>query len=255
MNALMYWLAPKGLFGFVARLIFLTSCVAMANMLFATLFDDNPSHDAIYYVGHALFVGTPLIAFFLAVTVFQIRLQRKLWRLSRKDGLTGLNNRRTFFNNTIAARKGSKEGVLLMLDADLFKSINDQYGHHAGDMCLKSIAHTLQRNVRESDVVGRIGGEEFAIYLKDTTAEQAKVIGERLTKPIAFRTKTDEHLTVTLSIGATIAAPALTLDGLFAAADDALYAAKQNGRAQIIFSNYPIGPQPALGGLHPSFSG
>lgn len=240
MNTLMYWLAPKGLFGFIARLFFLTGIVAVANLAFAMLFDDHPSHHALYYIGHALFVGTPLIAFFLAVTVFQIKLQRKLWRLSRKDGLTGLNNRRAFFNKTIAARKACKEGVLLMLDADFFKTINDRYGHHAGDTCLRSIAYTLRRNVRESDIIGRIGGEEFAIYLKNTTADQAQVIGERLTKPIAFRTKTDEHLTVTLSIGATIAAPALTLDGIFAAADGALYEAKQNGRAQIVFSNSPL---------------
>jgi diguanylate cyclase len=151
------------------------------------MLDDDPPHEFSYYFLHATFVDGPLITFFLAVLTFQIRLQRKLWRPSRKDGLTGLDNRRTFFDMADKRRKQCSRGVLLMLDADRFKSINDTYGHQAGDSCLKAIAYLLQRNLRDGDVIGRIGGEEFEIYLQDATVEQARVIGTRFTTPIPLR--------------------------------------------------------------------
>lgn len=236
MDQLMRLLAPHSTFGFISRLIFLTAFVAAANIVFAFAVDENYGMQSpLYYLAHATFVGGPLIAFFLAVTVFQIRLQRKLWRLSRKDGLTGLNNRRTFFDLATSARTSDEIGVLLMLDADWFKNINDTYGHRAGDKCLQSIAYTLRRSVRQGDIVGRIGGEEFAIYLKNTTLQQTRVIGERLTKPIAFRFGDEQHLSVTLSIGAVKSCPDDTLDDMFALADNALYRAKLNGRAQMVF--------------------
>lgn len=236
MDKVMHWLAPKGAIGFVTRLVVLTCLVAAANLVFALVFEVGHMRQPLYYLAHALFVGAPLIAFFLTVTVFQIRLQRKLSRLSRKDGLTGLNNRRTFFARMATVLEQKKSGVLLMLDADLFKQINDNYGHHVGDRCLQSIAHTLRRNIRKGDVVGRLGGEEFAIYLQNATIGQARAIGERLTKPIPFKADNDEHLTVTLSIGATISKPGITLDDLVAVADRAMYRAKQDGRARMIFA-------------------
>lgn len=235
MDKVMRWLAPRGVVSFFARLVVLIGIVTSANVLFAIVHDDQGLQSMAYYVAHATFVGGPLIAFFLAVTVFQVRLQRKLWRLSRKDSLTGLNNRRTFFDlaSKQAAAKG--HGVLLVLDADWFKSINDTYGHAAGDSCLRSIAYTLRRNVRQNDILGRIGGEEFAIYLSGATLQQARVIGERLTKPIPFKTEHDQHLTITLSIGASVSGKKSSLDDLFANADSALYRAKLEGRAKLVF--------------------
>ena len=230
----MDWFAPRSAFGFTVRLLFLVSVVAIANIAFAIVVGEYHSHATSYFFMHAAIVGGPLIAFFLAVCTFQIRLQRKLWRLSRKDGLTGLNNRRTFFDRFEDKRRKSRDGVLLVIDADFFKRINDTYGHQAGDRCLKSIAYVLQRSVRKDDVIGRIGGEEFAIYLHDTTLQQARVIGERLTKPIAFQSEANAHLTVTLSIGAVFSYPEATMDQLFGLADEALYRAKLAGRARMI---------------------
>lgn len=235
MDTLMQWLAPKGTVGFLVRLLLLIGVVAVANLMFGLLHDDHGLHELSYYLLHAAFVGGPLVAFFLAVSTFQIKLQRKLWQLSRKDGLTGLDNRRTFFDRTDHRRKQGGRGVLLMLDADRFKNINDTYGHQTGDTCLKAIAYLLKRNLREGDVVGRIGGEEFAIYLQDATVEQARVIGTRFTIPIPFKSDDSPHLSITLSIGAVIACPKITLDEMFVSADKALYRAKENGRAQMIF--------------------
>lgn len=233
---LMHVLAPRSGWGFVLRLVLLTGLVAAANMAFSLAFNEH-EHPTIYYVAHALFVGGPLIAFFLAVTVFQIRLQRKLSRLSREDPLTGLRNRRSFFDILAKIRARDGRGVLLLLDADHFKAINDTHGHHAGDNCLRSIAYTIQRSVRKEDLVGRIGGEEFAVYLRATTRGQAKVIGERLTLPISFRTASDEVLSVTLSIGAAVCTPGRSVDETLAAADRALYDAKLEGRARMIFAD------------------
>lgn len=235
MDQLMRLLAPRSTFGFVSRLAFLIAVVAVANVGFALIFDDaHGLHAPGYYLTHAAFVGGPLIAFFLAVTVFQIRLQGKLWRLSRKDELTGLNNRRTFFDLTSKARTQESSGVLLMLDADWFKRINDTYGHKAGDKCLQSIASVLRQHIRQDDIAGRIGGEEFAIYLNKTTLQQAKVVGERLTKPIHFQLDETQQTSVTLSIGAVKSCATATLDEMFVMADNALYRAKLNGRAQIV---------------------
>jgi diguanylate cyclase (GGDEF)-like protein len=219
--------------------------VAVANVAYGYLYDDHSLHEPGYYIVHALFVGSPLICIFLTVSVFQIKLQRNLSRLANKDGLTGLDNRRAFFKKTGRLREVTKSGVLLMLDADRFKEINDRYGHHVGDICLKSIAKTLQKNTRSADVVARIGGEEFAVYMQNTTVLQAQAVGARLIMPIPFQTMPGGTSTVTLSIGACAAQSDETLDDLFVAADRALYQAKQNGRAQIAFSEFFLDGQPA----------
>ena len=232
---LMQVLAPRGASGFVVRLVLLTGIVALANLGFSAVVEDE-NHPFAFYLGHALFVGMPLIAFFLTVSLFQIRLQRKLWRLSRKDPLTKLNNRRSFFEITQKIREVDARGILLLLDADHFKAINDTHGHLTGDRCLESIAYTIKRGVRKEDVVGRIGGEEFAVYLRATTRGQAKVIGERLTLPISYRAADDTPLSVTLSIGAVVATHEESLDDLFARADRALYDAKLEGRARLVFA-------------------
>lgn len=235
MDRFMHLLAPKGWIGFAIRLVLLVALVAVANILFSRFFDSVDNHELhhpSFYIKHATVVGGPFIAFFLAVSVFQVRLQQRLSKLSRKDGLTGLNNRRTFFDLVERVRADEAKGVLLILDADHFKQINDTYGHLAGDCCLKSIAHTLNRNLRKNDVLSRIGGEEFALYLTGASVETARVIGERFAKPICFNAQTTKNLSVTLSIGAAQSQPGVSTDELCARADAALYRAKANGRAQ-----------------------
>ena len=233
MDRLMYLLAPRGVLGFAVRLVCLVALVALLNLFFSVVYDPHELHEAGYYITHAVIVGGPLIAFFLAVTVFQIKLQRKLWRLARKDGLTALNNRRTFFDETSKRRATNHTGVLLMLDADNFKDINDTYGHQVGDRCLKVIARQLRRSLRSKDVVGRLGGEEFAIYVLGATLEEARTIGNRLTEPLAIPLETGGQVEVTLSVGAVIDRPHLSLDEMCSYADKALYWAKSNGRAQL----------------------
>lgn len=234
MERLMRLLAPQTAIGFCLRFLCLIGLLASASGLFHHFIEDQSDGHLVYFVLHSFIVSGPLVAFFLAVTHFQIQLQQNLWTLSREDGLTGLYNRRTFFDLTTTARSKKKAGVLMMIDADRFKAINDTYGHQAGDECLKSIAYTIKRNIREDDIVGRIGGEEFAVYLHASTLPQARAIGERLTKPISFSTDATGPLTVTLSIGAATTNPDWTIDDVFGFADHALYQAKQQGRARMI---------------------
>jgi diguanylate cyclase len=168
--------------------------------------------------------------------------------LSRKDGLTGLNNRRTFLELAQLRLDESPFGVVILLDADHFKRVNDVYGHAVGDVCLKEIAHRLKWNLREIDVAGRIGGEEFAVLFANATIEQARVIAGRLGQPIPFRAEGQaEHLSVTLSMGAVLIEPEISLDALLVRADQALYAAKEAGRARLVFWSDPNEPAEKVG--------
>ncbi|WP_322890412.1 MULTISPECIES: GGDEF domain-containing protein [unclassified Yoonia] len=234
-------LEPRSRRGVVVRVLFFVAVISLANILFATLIGPLlPGKPVLYQIAKSAFVGGPLLWFFFVVMLYQVRLQRHLSLLSRKDWLTGLNNRRTFLDLASKRHKDYKSDILLMLDADNFKQINDTYGHQAGDTCLKAIAYMLKRNLREEDVSGRIGGEEFAILLANSTPDQARVIAERLIKPIPFRAG-PAHLTVTLSIGAVVTSPDRPLEQLFSLADKALYQAKSEGRARVIFAGPELG--------------
>lgn len=234
MGSILRALTPKTTGGAILRFAIFVGLIVLANFAFAILYDGRLMQDPAYYISHAVVVGGPFTAFFFLVMMMQVRLQRKLLFLSRKDSLTGLDNRRSFLERT-ARRHRAGGGMLLLIDADNFKKINDTYGHQTGDECLKSIAYMLQRNTRADDVVGRVGGEEFAVFLSGANLYQARVIGKRLTQPIPIKAGPQrQHLTVTLSIGAVHACPKAPLETLLNNADRALYQAKAEGRARMI---------------------
>jgi diguanylate cyclase (GGDEF)-like protein len=179
-------------------------------------------------------------------THLTIKLQGDLLRANALlDGLTGVANRRKFDEDFQADwRQCAREGAslaLLMVDVDYFKRFNDQYGHQAGDACLKAIARALGASLRRPyDKVARYGGEEFACLLPKTDLAGARIIAQRMIEQV--RALAIEHLpsgveaTVTISVGvaACIAsAEDATPAALCKAADDALYAAKRAGRARI----------------------
>ena len=238
MDKVMRILEPRSAVAVVVRVIAFIGLVALANVGFAHLYPNHAHHDPLYYIAHAIVVGGPFIGFFFIVMMFQVRLQRRLSYLSRKDGLTGLNNRNTFMDLAERRHRAALTGILLLLDADHFKRINDEHGHQTGDKCLQSIAHTLKRCLREKDVVGRIGGEEFSIYLSNTTLPHARAIAERFTQPISFRSAIDGRpLTVTLSVGAIETEPEMTMSDMLGLADQGLYHAKATGRAKMVVWN------------------
>ena len=153
------------------------------------------------------------------------------------DVLTGILNRRRVMElgerEFRAAKRYDHACSLLLLDVDHFKKVNDSLGHAAGDEVLVSIANRCAATLRQVDIFGRVGGEEFALFMPHSTKEQAMQAAERLRKVIADTpfTTGENTLTVTVSIGVAEMTPEMdTLDALFRQADNALYEAKRRGR-------------------------
>jgi diguanylate cyclase (GGDEF)-like protein len=166
-----------------------------------------------------------------------IRTAERMEKLATTDSLTGLFNRRQLLTSLEAEwsrfQRYYRSLSVLMLDVDHFKAINDRFGHAVGDITLKAIADACLARKRKSDVVGRIGGEEFAIVLPETSLSWARIVAERLRKRIAALTITAEghRFNVTASIGIAEAAVSMSgIDALMSAADQALYKAKSGGR-------------------------
>lgn len=163
------------------------------------------------------------------------RLEAELRRLADSDHLTDALSRRRFLQicEEVWARTqaGEAPASVLMLDLDRFKRINDRYGHSAGDMVLKAFVETCRDCVRADDVIGRMGGEEFAILLTGTPPE-AQAIAEELCRVVAHRPVRLEHglLSISVSIGLADFRPNESMSATLRRADAALYAAKHAGR-------------------------
>lgn len=168
-------------------------------------------------------------------------LLEKLELQANRDYLTGLSNRRHFLEQgeielSRAKRYGNALSIF-MLDIDHFKKINDTHGHKAGDLVLQKLSTVCQQTLRTVDIVGRIGGEEFAVLLPETDAGQAAEVGERLRENIANSNVILDAglpLQFTVSIGiATLKDNSINLDMLLNLADQALYDAKNSGRNRV----------------------
>ncbi|MBN2044896.1 MAG: diguanylate cyclase [Anaerolineales bacterium] len=167
--------------------------------------------------------------------------QAELEQISRLDGLTGIYNRRYFFE--LAAREYARSQryghplSAIMIDLDHFKIINDTHGHAVGDQVLVEVAQRVKAAVREVDIVGRYGGEEFVVLLPETELEAAKVLAKRIWHQLTDRPTITSKLLIPInaSIGVATYEPdtKITLDTLIDQADQALYKAKELGRNRI----------------------
>ncbi|MGB7648393.1 MAG: GGDEF domain-containing protein [Pseudomonas fluorescens] len=159
-------------------------------------------------------------------------------RAAQTDELTGLMNRRAFFEHAhllyAQCRQHRQPLSALMLDMDHFKAINDTYGHQAGDQVLRQVGGVISASFRQADVYGRLGGEEFAVLLPNTTLETAQGIAEQLITAIAgLASEPVQGLTASLGV-ATTRSPDQDLHSLMNSADKALYRAKAMGRNQVV---------------------
>jgi len=161
--------------------------------------------------------------------------------LATIDSMTGLYNRRHFW--TMAAAEWSRFQryyrplSVLMIDVDHFKAVNDRYGHAVGDEVLVAVANACREGKRNSDIVGRIGGEEFAMLLPETDLGQARIVAERVRQSIAASALQahEAHFNVTASIGFAAATASMSgFEALLHAADQALYQAKAGGRNRAV---------------------
>jgi diguanylate cyclase len=154
--------------------------------------------------------------------------------LVKYDALTSVLCRSYFYQMWREGRR--KGGFLAIVDADKFKSINDKFGHDVGDEALKHIAHGLSRVVPDFGFVGRLGGEEFCIYLPHATRDQAKLVVSEVCswfRNVPLQVK-DHELQITVSIGLTIDNPNEAIGIVMKRADQCLYAAKNSGRDRYV---------------------
>ncbi|RYD56933.1 MAG: diguanylate cyclase [Sphingomonadales bacterium] len=166
-----------------------------------------------------------------------LRMEEKLRHAATTDELTGLLNRRAFLaaldvEILRSARSGSPL-ALALVDLDHFKSVNDRFGHAGGDEVLRRFAETARGAMRTSDIIGRLGGEEFAVLMPETDQVQSGIAGERLRDTIARRRvvlSTGALCPVTISVGVAHYKPGEKRDRLIIRADEALYDAKDSGR-------------------------
>ena len=164
---------------------------------------------------------------------------RALREASIRDPLTGLYNRRHFFDAAAHLCANVKRrhltGVLAMIDIDHFKQVNDSYGHHTGDLVLQHLSSLLQQRFRESDIVARLGGEEFCVFASNMDPRQAHRLFDELRAAIEQSEvlSDDAHIRLTVSIGLSTDA-ARPLDILLREADENLYEAKRSGRNRVV---------------------
>ena len=183
---------------------------------------------------------TSFVGFSTEITKI-VEQKKELEEQAATDELTGIANRRHFmsvaYNQQSLAIKHGLNMSVMIIDLDYFKRVNDKFGHHVGDLVLKKVAVELSKNVRTSDLVSRMGGEEFAILMPETTPQKAQEIAQKICKNVErlMILEMDEgNSNLTVSIG--VATCELIPEGVGKAlikADEALYRAKNNGRNQV----------------------
>jgi diguanylate cyclase (GGDEF)-like protein len=186
--------------------------------------------------------------YFIGTTLFLVSLLKESSETGHRlaaltDPLTGLPNRRAFFSacdRLLAERRRNSAPVtVVVVDLDRFKSVNDTFGHAVGDQVLGVFANVVREQLRSDDIVGRIGGEEFAIVLPNTNASEGSAIAERLRAAFAdaARRVGGHDVNATFSGGATcIVGQKASIAEALEEADAALYRAKLNGRNRIEFA-------------------
>jgi diguanylate cyclase (GGDEF)-like protein len=163
---------------------------------------------------------------------------RRLEEKASRDNMTGMLNRESFFAALDGSRRKTDRGALLIIDADHFKKINDNFGHLTGDTALLEIAAAIARAIRVGDILGRVGGEEFGAFLVGANDQEAIRVAERIRREvelIRFQPMDGKVVPLTVSIGGTPCARDANVSDLMRAADKRLYEAKSQGRNLAIF--------------------
>ncbi len=197
--------------------------------------------DVEVYSGPILVQGRQLLYSVIHDVTERIRLEREMTHMATTDALTEINNRHQFFHlagqELKRAQRYKRPLAVIMLDIDYFKSINDNFGHHTGDVVLKAFATLTRETLRETDILGRLGGEEFAAILPETALEDGSQVAERLreeTEKCVVTVKGDD-IKFTVSVGVAMVKEGDTeIEDAINRADEALYKAKRTGRNRVV---------------------
>jgi len=223
----------RAVFWVAAAAMIARAALAATTPLEPDFFAPNPLHSWSYLVFAGVCVAATLGVYWMMVQL----LQRELVVSATHDALTGLFNRQAFLaefeREASRSARGNAPFSLAVFDLDRFKALNDMYGHPAGDEALRLVAATMRQCLRRHDVLGRLGGEEFALLMPGTAREDALMVAERIRAGIEqlhYAVK-GERISLSVSGGlATRGRDGADWDTLFAAADRALYGAKHAGR-------------------------
>ncbi len=204
------------------------------NIIVMTGFIDDFSYDQAIEAGASDFIKKPFTMHEMMLRIQHVHLQEKLREMSNSDELTGLYNRRGFYaiaqQQLKVANRAKGKVALLFADMDKFKSINDQWGHQKGDEALVAMANILKQTFRESDLIARISGDEFALLLIDTPEKNLSIVFNRLQKNIdAFNIHSGGMFNLSLSIGMAVYYHdrPCSVDELLRQADRRMYEQKQ----------------------------
>jgi len=247
------------LFSFLVGTLAMVSCLTQISIMVPLLGEPYQPSMFINGVIGCYGIGSP-VAFFLCKQAERLRrandeLQHAQAALSdahdalaqkvRVDQMTGFLNREYFFEAFHSHHKphdGNPIGnTLLIIDADHFKQINDRFGHLAGDAALGLITGTIKKALRNDDVIGRIGGEEFGVLLPQTGRDDALVVAERIRQTVEmleFKPEdSSEIVPLTVSIGGVLTGTTAELSAAMGTADRNLYSAKNSGRNRVVISS------------------
>ena len=243
------WLAALRLTAIVICCVIVVSVIVSAVIL-NVLSDGMNQTGLIVSIVMPIIIGTPVM-FYLAVGRQRLKFANaQLAKLAATDWLTDCLNRRAFSQQVAKRLNEAKagpgpEGALLVIDADHFKAINDRFGHERGDEALQLIAGAIKGAVRDGDLVSRIGGEEFGVFLDRVTSETAASIADAIRAAIAgqvFAPAGQVH-PLSVSIGGVSFRGEASLSDLFRVADARLYDVKDSQRGRV---NLVTLPGPAL---------
>ncbi len=192
-----------------------------------------------------ILIGIPVIFFIegqsikLKNAIMTLDLMREeAEERAKRDSMTGLYNHQHFMEKIHEGGRRD-DGSLIVLDIDHFKNINDSYGHAQGDEALIHVVNAVRKAVRSKDVVGRIGGEEFAVFLLDASKEEAKSIASRIRKTVEkidFIPEDGVKAPLTVSVGVAMKGEVDNVIGAMQLADKRMYRAKESGRNQVVAS-------------------
>lgn len=226
---------PRGPLAWAARLVVWSGLAFALHALVKTALDMpvDPARDFILIT----VTTAPLFVLAMLAGRFMDNALSQMTDTALTDELTGLMNRRAFLEKL----ERSADGAVLLIDIDHFKRVNDRYGHEAGDAVLMAMSGHLSSHIRQGDIMARIGGEEFALFLEDADSQTVDRIGERLCAGfVVFNERMLSPVRVTMSIGAAYSQMSAGRSDLLRKADLALYQAKRSGRARLAFWQPPI---------------